>query len=166
MYRSGESEYYINRNSCRLKDIVDLFRDTGVGRQGYSIISQGQIEDILSSKPEDRREVFHEAAGIMKYRTRRDDAPRRLESTRVNLQRLSDIMNEMELQLEPLRVQSESAPKYIAMSDRLRDLELNRFLLTVERFRDQAADQRRPHGRAGGGLCGEGTGTGRLGRGA
>lgn len=143
VYRSGESEYYINRNSCRLKDIVDLFRDTGAGSQGYSIIGQGQVQDILSAKPEDRREVFHEAAGIMKYRARRDEARHRLENTRVNLQRLSDVMDEMELQLEPLRVQSESARKYIAMSDRLRDLELNRFLLTVEKLREQAAGQRR-----------------------
>ncbi|NLG37798.1 MAG: AAA family ATPase, partial [Clostridiales bacterium] len=128
VYRSGESEYYINRNSCRLKDIVDLFRDTGLGRQGYSIIGQGQIHDILSSKPEDRREVFHEAAGIMKYRARRDEAERRLENTRRNLQRLCDIMDEMELQLEPLRVQSENARQFLTLSERLKDLEINRFL--------------------------------------
>lgn len=132
VYRSGESEYYINRNSCRLKDIIDLFRDTGVGKQGYSIISQGQIDEILSARPEDRREVFHEAVGIMKYRARRDEAERRLENTRRNLQRLCDIMDEMELQLEPLRVQSENARQFLALSERLRDLDINRFLRLSE----------------------------------
>ncbi len=134
VYRNGEGEYLINRASCRRKDIVDLFRDTGIGREGYSIIGQGRIADMLSHKPEERRDVFHEAAGIMKYRSRRDEAQRRLDSTRSNIQRLSDIMEEMERQLGPLSRQSKNARKYIEISEKLKELEINCFLLDYEKL--------------------------------
>ena len=128
VYRNGEGEYFINRSECRRKDIIELFRDTGIGREGYSIIGQGRIEDILSHKPDERRDVFHEAAGIMKYRARRDEAGRRLDSTRKNIQRLYDIMEEMERQLAPLKRQSKNARRYIEISNELKVIEINRFL--------------------------------------
>ena len=134
VYRNGEGEYFINRASCRRKDIVELFRDTGIGREGYSIIGQGRIADMLSHKPEERRDVFHEAAGIMKYRARRDEAQRRLDSTRVNIQRLSDIMEEMERQLGPLKRQSKNARRYIEISETLKELEINLFLTEYEKL--------------------------------
>lgn len=137
VYRSGEGEYFINRASCRRKDIIDLFRDTGIGREGYSIIGQGRIADMLSHKPEERRDVFHEAAGIMKYRSRRDEAQRRLDSTRVNIQRLSDIMEEMERQLGPLKRQSRNARKYMEISDKLKELEINLFLIDYEKLNNE-----------------------------
>ena len=137
VYRSGEGEYFINRASCRRKDIVDLFRDTGIGREGYSIIGQGRIADMLSHKPDERRDVFHEAAGIMKYRARRDEAQRRLDSTRVNIQRLSDIMEEMERQLGPLKRQSRNARKYLEISDKLKELEINLFLIDYEKLNSE-----------------------------
>ena len=101
-YRSGEGEYYINKNACRLRDIIDLFRDTGIGRDGYSIIGQGRIDEILSQKSEDRRGIFEEAAGITKYRTRKEESEKRLANTQENLNRVEDIIAELEKQLEPL----------------------------------------------------------------
>jgi len=138
VYRNGEGEYFINRAACRRKDIVELFRDTGIGREGYSIIGQGRIADMLSHKPEERRDVFHEAAGIMKYRARRDEAQRRLDSTRNNIQRLSDIMEEMERQLGPLRRQSKNARRYIEISEKLKELEINLFLLEYDKLHSAA----------------------------
>ncbi len=134
VYRNGEGEYLINRAACRRKDIVELFRDTGIGREGYSIIGQGRIADMLSHKPDERRDVFHEAAGIMKYRARRDEAQRRLDGTRNNIQRLSDIMEEMERQLGPLKRQSKNARRYIDISTNLKELEINRFLCDYARL--------------------------------
>ncbi len=138
VYRNGEGEYLINRSACRRKDIIELFRDTGIGREGYSIIGQGRIADMLSHKPEERRDVFHEAAGIMKYRARRDEAQRRLDSTRNNIQRLYDIMEEMERQLGPLKRQSKNARRYIEISEKLKELEINQFLVSFEKLNSDA----------------------------
>lgn len=114
VYRSGESEYMINKTPCRLKDIYELFLDTGIGKDGYSIIGQGRVDEILSSKSEDRRAIFEEASGIMKYKVRKQEAEKKLEMTRQNLLRINDIIAELENQLEPLREQSEVAKRYLA----------------------------------------------------
>ncbi len=134
-YRSGESEYYINRRSVRLRDVNELFMDTGLGREGYSIIGQGRIDEILSVKSGDRREVFEEAAGISRYRHRKEDAERRLERTDDNLVRINDKIAELELQVEPLRVQSEKAKKYLLLRDELRGLEISVWLDALETIR-------------------------------
>ena len=134
-YRSGESEYYINRRSVRLKDVNELFMDTGLGREGYSIIGQGKIDEILSVKSSDRREVFEEAAGISRYRHRKEEAERKLERTDENLVRVNDKISELELQVEPLRQQSEKAKKYLVLRDELRGLEISVWLDTLERIR-------------------------------
>ena len=114
-YRSGESEYYINRQSVRLKDMTELFMDTGMGREGYSIVGQGRVDEILSTKSTDRREIFEEAAGISKYRHRKEEAERKLERTEENLVRINDKIAELELQVEPLRMQAETAKKYLVL---------------------------------------------------
>ncbi len=137
MYRSGESEYFINRGSCRRKDIAELFRDTGVGKEGYSIIGQGKVEEILSNKSEDRRNAFEEAAGVMKYRVRKEEAERKLENTRNNLERLNDILEELGRQVEPLREQSEAAREYLKFRDELREIEINVFLYQYDRLNDR-----------------------------
>ena len=134
-YRSGESEYYINRRSVRLKDVNELFMDTGLGREGYSIIGQGKIDEILSVKSADRREVFEEAAGISRYRHRKEEAERKLERTEENLVRVSDKIDELELQVEPLRLQSEKAKKYLILRDELRSLEISVWLEQLEKIR-------------------------------
>ncbi len=134
-YRSGESEYYINRRSVRLKDVNELFMDTGLGREGYSIIGQGRIDEILSVKSADRREVFEEAAGISRYRHRKEEAERKLERTDENLVRVNDKISELELQVEPLRAQSEKAKKFLVLRDELRGLEISVWLDTLERIR-------------------------------
>ena len=134
-YRSGESEYDINRRSVRLKDVNELFMDTGLGREGYSIIGQGKIDEILSVKSSDRREIFEEAAGISRYRHRKEEAERRLERTDENLVRVNDKIAELELQVEPLRAQSEKARKYLVLRDELRGLEISVWLDTLERIR-------------------------------
>ena len=139
IFRSGESEYYINRQSCRLKDVVDLFRDTGIGKEGYSIVGQGQIAEIINSRPEDRRGAFHESAGIMKFRVRKEEAERRLENTRANLTRLNDITAEIGSQLEPLRRQSEDARLYLTLSEELKDLEINQYLLQYDNVKARIA---------------------------
>ena len=128
VYRNGDSDYQINGASCRLRDIVDLFRDTGLGRDGYSIIGQGRVDEILSQKTEDRRQVFEEAAGIMKYKSRKQEAERKLENSTVNLERVEDILSELEQRVEPLRQQSEEAREYLSLRDELKILELNVFL--------------------------------------
>ena len=127
-YRSGESEYYINKQSVRLKDVNELFMDTGMGREGYSIIGQGKIDEILSVKSGERREVFEEAAGISKYRHRKEEAERKLERTQENLVRIHDKIAELELQVEPLRQQAEVAKKYLVLRDELRVLEISVWL--------------------------------------
>ena len=134
-YRSGESEYYINRRSVRLKDVNELFMDTGLGREGYSIIGQGKIDEILSVKSADRREVFEEAAGISRYRHRKEEAERKLVHTDENLVRVNDKIAELELQVEPLREQSERARKFLVLRDELKGLEVSVWLDTLERLR-------------------------------
>ena len=134
-YRSGESEYYINRRTCRLKDINELFMDTGLGREGYSIIGQGRIDEILSVKSADRREVFEEAAGISRFRHRKEEAERKLERTEENLVRINDKIGELELQVEPLRAQAEKTKKYLILRDELKGLEISVWLDQLERIR-------------------------------
>jgi chromosome segregation protein len=134
-YRSGESEYYINRRSVRLKDVNELFMDTGLGREGYSIIGQGKIDEILSVKSADRREVFEEAAGISRYRHRKEEAERKLERTDENLVRINDKISELELQVVPLREQSERAKQYLILREELRGLEISVWLDALEGIR-------------------------------
>ena len=134
-YRSGESEYYINRQSVRLKDVTELFLDTGLGREGYSIIGQGKIDEILSTRSSERREIFEEAAGISRFRHRKEEAERKLERTDENLVRINDKISELELQVEPLREQSEKAKKFLVLRDELRGLEISVWLDTLERIR-------------------------------
>lgn len=131
VYRSGDSEYYINKNQCRLKDIQELFMDTGVGRDGYSIIGQGKIDEILSSKSEERRSIFEEASGIVKYRTRKEEALRKLEHTNTNLTRVTDVLNEIETSLGPLEEKSKVAKKYLELRDELKSLEVRSFINTI-----------------------------------
>ena len=137
-YRSGESEYFINRHAVRLRDVNELFMDTGLGREGYSIIGQGKIDEILSVKSADRREVFEEAAGISRYRHRKEEAERKLERTQENLVRINDKIDELELQVEPLRAQSEKARKYLLLRDELRGLEISVWLDQLDRLRSSA----------------------------
>ena len=134
-FRSGESEYYINRRSVRLKDVNELFMDTGLGREGYSIIGQGRIDEILSVKSGDRREVFEEAAGISRFRHRKEEAERKLERTQENLVRITDKIDELELQVEPLRNQSEKAKRFLLLRDELRSLEISLWLDQLEKLR-------------------------------
>ena len=128
LYRSGESAYLINRNPCRLKDIVNILYDSGLGRDGYSIIGQGKVEEIISSKPENRRNIFEDAAGISKYKSRKVEAERKLERTQENLTRLNDILGELERQMGPLKRQAENAKKYLEFRDSLKDLEINAYI--------------------------------------
>ena len=132
LYRSGESEYLINGSGCRLKDIQEMFYDTGIGKEGYSIIGQGQIDKILSGKPEERRELFDEAAGIVKFKRRKNTTLKKLEEEKQNLVRVTDILSELTKQLEPLEKQSETARVYLAKRDELRKLDVNLFLLENE----------------------------------
>ncbi len=132
LYRSGESVYVINDVECRLKDVKQLFMDTGVGVEGYSIIGQGRIDSILSTNKDERRLIFEEAAGIVKYRTRKDEAERKLKRVTANLERISDIVDELKLRIEPLRVQAEKAQQYKAFADELRSLEVNIFVHDIE----------------------------------
>lgn len=129
VYRSGESEYQMNGHNCRLKDISELFYDTGIGKEGYSIIGQGQIDKILSGKPEERRELFDEAAGIVKFKRRKNATIKKLEDERQNLVRVTDILTELTRQLEPLEKQSETARIYLAKRETLKELDVNMFLL-------------------------------------
>ena len=124
LYRSGESEYFINNISCRLKDIHELFMDTGIGKEGYSIIGQGKIDAILSGKAEDRRSLLEEAAGIVKFKTRRDDAQKKIDSTEQNLIRINDILLTYEERLEPLRIDNEKAKEFLKLSSKLKGLEV------------------------------------------
>lgn len=135
-YRSGESEYYMNKKHCRLRDIHELFMDTGLGRDGYSIIGQGRIDEVLSLKSEDRREMFEEAAGITKFRYRKEEAERKLNATEDNLVRIRDLFNELERQVGPLERQSEKARQYLALRDQLRVIEISLWLLALERLQE------------------------------
>ena len=134
VYRSGESEYLINGNPCRLKEVSELFYDTGIGKEGYSIIGQGQIDRILSGKPEERRELFDEAAGIVKFKKRKNTAQKKLESERDNLVRVNDILAELERQVGPLQRQSEKAHTYLKKREELKQYDVNMFLLESERI--------------------------------
>ena len=133
-YRSGDGEYYINKQSARLKDINELFMDTGLGREGYSNIGQGRIDEILSLKSNDRREIFEEAAGISKYRHRKEETERKLVQTEDNLLRIGDKVSELELQLEPLKVQSEKARKYLELKDELKGVEVAVWLDSLDKL--------------------------------
>ena len=133
-YRSGDSEYYINKQSARLRDINEMFMDTGLGREGYSNIGQGRIDEILSLKSGDRREIFEEAAGISKYRHRKEEAERKLAHTEDNLLRIGDKVSELELQLEPLKLQSEKAKKYLELKDELKGVEVALWLDNLDRL--------------------------------
>ena len=134
VYRSGESDYFLNGTKCRAKDILELFMDTGVGKEGYSIIGQGRIDEILSNKSEDRRMLFEEAAGIVKYRTRSFEASNKLAKERENLVRVNDIIATLETQVCPLEVQAEKAKKFISLSNKLKTVEVNRFVIEADRF--------------------------------
>ena len=144
-YRSGESEYFINRQSVRLKDIVSLLMDTGLGRDGYSIIGQGRIADIISTRSTDRREIFEEAAGISRYRFRKEEAERKLEKTEENLLRVGDKIEELELQVGPLRKQSEVAKRYLLLRDELREKEISVWLATLDKLRAQSETVRQEY---------------------
>lgn len=133
LYRSGESEYYINGSICRLKDIQELFMDTGIGKEGYSIIGQGKIDAILSEKPDDRRLIFEEAAGIVKFKTRKEEAEKKLSSTQENLTRIGDILSTYKERLEPLRNESEKAKKFIKLSGLLKEKEINIILDSISK---------------------------------
>lgn len=139
-YRSGESEYSINGAVCRLRDIHELFMDTGLGRDGYSIISQGKVGEIVSGRGEDRRNIIDEAAGISKYRHRREEAIRKLESTQENLVRISDIVGELESQIGPLSKQSEKAKKYLDLRESLKKIDINLFIRSVEKIKSELSE--------------------------
>ena len=140
LYRSGESEYLINGAACRLKDINEMFYDTGIGKEGYSIIGQGQIDRILSGKPEEKRELFDEAAGIVKFKRRKNLSLKKLEEERMNLTRVNDILKELEKQLGPLEKQSETAREYLKRKEELKTYDINMFLLEEERLRERIRD--------------------------
>ncbi|MBQ3487632.1 MAG: AAA family ATPase, partial [Clostridia bacterium] len=125
VYRNGESEYAINGKNCRLKDVLELFRDTGIGRDGYSIISQGKVDEILSNKSADRRSALEEAAGVMRYRVRRSEAEKKLENTQKNMERIADILHELESRIGPLKEQQEKAIVYQGAKEELQRLEVN-----------------------------------------
>lgn len=152
LYRSGESEYLINGTPCRLKDVNELFYDTGIGKEGYSIIGQGQIDRILSGKPEERRELFDEAAGIVKFKRRKDSAVRKLESEKQNLLRVSDILSELEKQVAPLEKQAEKAKIYLKNKEELKNLDVNVFLLESARLGEQLTQAEEKYGIASGDL--------------
>ena len=139
LYRSGETGYYINKTQCRLKDILELFMDTGIGKDGYSIIGQGKIDEILSNKSEDRRNVFEEAAGIVKYKTRKEESEKKLEHTKLNVLRINDILAEIEANLEPMKYQSDKAKKYLDLKQELKNTEVGLFLHNIEKFREDLA---------------------------
>lgn len=137
IYRSGETGYYINKVPCRLKDILELFMDTGIGKDGYSIIGQGKIDEILSNKSEDRRHIFEEAAGIVKYRARKTESEKKLEQTKLNLLRINDILTEIESGLDPLRIQSEKAKRFLELHEDLKDIEVGLFIYNIESYKEK-----------------------------
>ena len=135
LYRSGETGYFINKAPCRLKDILELIMDTGIGKDGYSIIGQGKIDEILSNKSEDRRGIFEEAAGIIKYRTRKAESEKKLEQAKLNLLRVNDILSEIEVNLDPLKLQAEKAKKFLSLRDELKTIEIGLFLVNIESYK-------------------------------
>lgn len=137
IYRSGETGYFINKVPCRLKDILELFMDTGIGKDGYSIIGQGKIDEILSNKSEDRRHIFEEAAGIVKYRTRKMESEKKLEQTKLNLLRINDILAEIEGQLDPLKIQSEKAKKFLSLREELKNIEVGLFVFKINEYKEK-----------------------------
>ncbi len=137
VYRNGDSEYYLNKSACRLRDILELFRDTGIGREGYSLIGQGRIDEILSVKSEDRRQVFEEAAGVMTFRVRKEEAERKLQRTRENLSRVLDILKELGDRLAPLEQQATVAKLYLELAAQLKDLEINIFLIRHDKLKER-----------------------------
>lgn len=137
MYRSGESEYFINKTNCRLKDIYEFFMDTGIGRDGYSIIGQGRIDEILSNKSEDRRNIFEEAAGIIKYKARKHEAEKKLEQTKLNIIRITDIIEELQTQLGPLKEQAEVAKRYRGILEELKAIEINLMLNSIDKYKSK-----------------------------
>jgi chromosome segregation protein len=143
LYRSGESEYLLNKTVCRLRDIARLFMDTGLGRDGYSIVGQGRVDEILSHRSEDRRRIFEEASGIVKYKSRKEEAERKLQSTEQNLLRINDLITELESRLEPLEAQSETARRYVSLSDDLKKTEIALILDSIDQQKEKLdeADQ-------------------------
>ena len=137
VYRSGETGYFINKVPCRLKDVLELFMDTGIGKDGYSIIGQGKIDEILSNKSEDRRHIFEEAAGIVKYRTRKIESEKKLEQTKLNLLRINDIISEIESNIEPLKVQSEKAKQFLNLREELKNIEVGLFIYHIEDYKQK-----------------------------
>ena len=135
IYRSGETGYFINKVPCRLKDILELFMDTGIGKDGYSIIGQGKIDEILSNKSEDRRHIFEEAAGIVKYRVRKGESEKKLEQTKLNLLRINDILSEIEVQLEPLKAQSAKAKQFLSLREELKNIEVGLFVYNINDYK-------------------------------
>ena len=133
-YRSGDSEYYINKKSCRLKDVNELLMDTGLGREGYSIIGQGRIDEILSIKSTDRRDIFEEAAGISRFRHRKEESQHKLQQAEDNLLRINDKISELEMQVGPLKEQSEKAKKYLVLRDELRGIEISAWMDDLEQY--------------------------------
>lgn len=137
IYRTGETGYFINKTPCRLKDILELFMDTGIGKDGYSIIGQGKIDEILSNKSEDRRHIFEEAAGIVKYRSRKEDSEKKLERAKLNLLRINDILAEIENNIEPLKIQSEKAKKFLSLREELKGIEVGLFLYNIDLYKER-----------------------------
>ena len=137
LYRSGETGYYINKVPCRLKDVLELFMDTGIGKDGYSIIGQGKIDEILSNKSEDRRNIFEEAAGIVKYRTRKQESEKKLERTKLNLLRINDILSEIESNIEPLKISAEKAKKYLNLREELKNIEIGLFIYNIGKYKEE-----------------------------
>ncbi len=137
LYRSGETGYFINKAPCRLKDILELFMDTGIGKDGYSIIGQGKIDEILSNKSEDRRNIFEEAAGIVKYRVRKVESEKKLEQTKVNLLRINDILSEIEGNIEPLKIQADKAKKFLDLREELKSIEIGLFLYNIDTYKQK-----------------------------
>ena len=140
VYRDGDSEYQINGAPCRLRDVIDLFRDTGIGREGYSLIGQGRIDEILSGKSDERRRAFEEAAGIVKYKARKAEAEKRIENTRQNLERVDDILRELDARIGPLAAQSEAAREYLTLREELKKLDLNAFLVRSDRLSERTSE--------------------------
>ena len=135
LYRNGESGYFINKTPCRLKDVLELFMDTGIGKDGYSIIGQGKIDEILSNKSEERRHIFEEAAGIVKYRVRKGESEKKLEQTKLNLLRINDIISEIEVNIEPTKFQADKAKEFLRLRDELKNIEIGLFIYNINNYK-------------------------------
>ena len=137
IFRSGETGYFINKTPCRLKDVLELFMDTGIGKDGYSIIGQGKVDEILSNKSEDRRHIFEEAAGIVKYRTRKEETEKKLEQTKLNLLRINDILSEIDNNIDSLKLQSDKAKKFLDLREELKSIEVGLFLYNIDTYKEK-----------------------------